>query len=113
MRDQGSSQYEGSGPPIQPGTLPDGVVGLEYSQDLEVVGGAQEGVVWSVASGSLPDGLTLDTMTGPIAGTPTAVGEFTFAVDATVQATGPCAIQPGYAEFIMIVAVAEQAVAWS
>ena len=33
---------------------------------------------WSVSSGSMPSGLSLDTTTGIISGTPTALGEFTF-----------------------------------
>ena len=44
--------------------------------------------VWSVESGfSLPNGLTLDSETGIISGTPTRVGTYTFMVRATVSDT--------------------------
>ncbi len=109
----GGRGCEGSGPPIEPETLSNGVVGIEYSQDLEVIGGSQEGVAWSIASGALPDGLTLDTMTGTITGTPTVAGEFSFAIDATVPTTGQCVIQPGYADLTITIAAAGQTGEWS
>ncbi|MFC4309665.1 DUF4394 domain-containing protein [Steroidobacter flavus] len=40
-------------------------------------------VMWSVASGTLPPGLTLNATTGAYTGTPTAAGTFTFTVAAT------------------------------
>ena len=40
-------------------------------------------VSWSLDSGSLPDGLNLDTNTGLISGTSTAVGTSTFSVRVT------------------------------
>jgi hypothetical protein len=50
--------------------LPDGVNGQPYSQTLQAVGGTGA-LTWSVAPG-LPPGLTLDTKTGAIHGTPSA-----------------------------------------
>lgn len=39
--------------------------------------------VWAIASGSLPPGLSLNTATGEITGTPTTAGTYTFAISAS------------------------------
>ena len=60
-------------------SLANGVVGVSYSQALSAAGG--DGVyAWSVTSGSLPDGLTLDGASGEISGSPSAQGTSTFVV---------------------------------
>jgi hypothetical protein len=51
-----------------------------YSATLTATGGTGS-TAWSVVSGSLPPGLTM-TSSGRISGTPTAVGKFTFTVQA-------------------------------
>jgi hypothetical protein len=104
---------EGAGPPINPETLPNGVVSVAYEQDLEVLGGSQEGVTWSIAEGALPAGLDLDAMTGTIAGTPTMAGESTFAVSAEIPPGGECVIQPAYHEFTMTVTEQDPVSEWS
>ena len=63
---------------ISTAALPQGTVGVAYSQTLAAVGGSSP-YNWSIA-GSLPAGLTLNTSTGVIAGTPAAAGAFTFTV---------------------------------
>ena len=50
-----------------------------YSKALNVTGGASP-YSWSVASGALPDGLSLNTSTGAITGTATKAGTFSFTV---------------------------------
>lgn len=57
-----------------PGTsLEDGLDTVPYSTVLTQTG-ATGSVTWSVAAGTLPTGLSLDSATGVIAGTPNAVG---------------------------------------
>ncbi|HTT33968.1 MAG TPA: Ig-like domain repeat protein [Methylomirabilota bacterium] len=54
-----------------PGTLPTATVGQAYSFQLTEVGGVSP-FTWSITSGSLPAGLSLNSSTGLISGTPTA-----------------------------------------
>jgi hypothetical protein len=80
---------------IQTSSLAPAAVGVSYSQTLAGAGGKTP-YVWTVTSGSLPAGLTLDPATGIISGTPTAGGVFPFTItltDATpVQATAALTI---------------------
>jgi hypothetical protein len=59
--------------------LPGGVRGSSYSASLAASGGIAP-YTWSIVSGSLPAGLTLNAVTGTIAGTPTNVGNSSFTV---------------------------------
>ncbi|MBL7497382.1 DUF11 domain-containing protein [Frankia sp. CNm7] len=70
---------------------PPGEVGAAYSDQLTVTGGTAP-FTWSVSSGSLPAGLTLNPSTGLISGTPTSAGAFTFTVR-VVDASGQAAAQ--------------------
>jgi Putative Ig domain len=70
-----------SGVPPQPvcittTSLPSGTVHVPYSASEAAVGGTAP-YTWSLASGSLPPGLTLSA-SGTITGTPTMAGTFTF-----------------------------------
>lgn len=57
-------------------------VSKRYEAALSATGGVGA-AAWSVASGTLPPGLTLDPGTGAIAGTPSAAGTYVFAVEAS------------------------------
>jgi hypothetical protein len=73
-------------------SLPDGEVGLAYSQKLTASGGTGS-YTWSIGSGDLPSGLSLSGDT--ISGTPTAAGTSSFTVrvsDGISTATKPLSI---------------------
>ena len=69
-------------PKITTTTLPNGIVGTAYNQTLAADGTTP--ITWSVTSGSLPAGLSLNG--NAITGTPTAAGTYTFTVTATNSA---------------------------
>jgi uncharacterized repeat protein (TIGR01451 family) len=62
-------------------SLPNGQVGVFYSQTLTASGGADPST-FAVMSGALPPGLTLDPL-GLLSGTPTSAGGYSFIVQAT------------------------------
>ena len=65
--------------------LPGGSVGESYSVALAASGGVLP-YTWSLASGALPPGLSLDPDSGVISGTPTDAGAFQFAVSVSDSA---------------------------
>jgi large repetitive protein len=74
-------------------SLPGGEVGMPYSQTLQASGGTGS-YTWSVSSGALPLGLTLNS-TGRISGTPTAAANASFSLevsDSTGSSTAALAI---------------------
>jgi hypothetical protein len=64
---------------LETSSLPEGVVGLAYSQTLSAIGGTSP-YTWSVTKGTLPAGLKLQSSSGVISGTFTTAGSFTFTV---------------------------------
>ena len=68
--------------------LPTGTMGTAYSAPAQASGGTAP-YMWSIASGTLPSGLSLSAATGMITGMPTAVGTSTFALQVTDSASTP------------------------
>ena len=64
------------------GSLTGATVGTAYSTTLQATGGASP-YTWAVTAGSLPPGLSLNTATGELSGTPSSAGAFPVSVTAT------------------------------
>jgi hypothetical protein len=67
-------------PTITTTTLPNGTIGISYSQTLAATGTTP--ITWTIDSGTLPGGLTLTSSTGVISGIPTTEETATFTVKA-------------------------------
>ena len=67
-------------PSITTETLENGTTGSAFSQQLAATGTVP--IYWSVQSGSLPPGITLNAGNGIISGTPTQTGSFSFVIRA-------------------------------
>ncbi|QUP55242.1 autotransporter domain-containing protein [Ralstonia syzygii] len=72
---------------VAPATLPNPAIGAAYSQTLTASGGIGP-YTYVVASGTLPAGMSLNSTTGVLSGTPTALGSSTFTIRATDSSTG-------------------------
>ncbi len=71
-----------------PAGLPGGTAGTSYGLTLAATGGLPP-YRWSIRSGELPPGVTLDAATGRLTGTPSGAGTFSFTVHVSdsLQAT--------------------------
>lgn len=79
-------------PTITTTTLPNGGQNQAYSTTLTASGGTPP-LTWSIASGSLPQGLSLNASTGVISGTPAATGSFAITFRVT-DAAGAASTAP-------------------
>ncbi len=69
-------------PALEPGPAADGRLGMPYSFFFGVQGGRPP-LSWSLVTGSLPPGLTLNSATGEVSGVPSRTGVFPFTVEVT------------------------------
>ncbi|HTV35371.1 MAG TPA: putative Ig domain-containing protein [Xanthobacteraceae bacterium] len=67
---------------LNPTSLPDGTQGTPYSQSVTASGGTAP-YTYAVTLGALPAGLSLNTNSGAITGTPTGSGTSNFTIQAT------------------------------
>ncbi len=73
---------------ITTASLSGGTQGIPYSATVAASGGILP-YTWSISGGSLPTGLTLNSTTGVISGTPTATGTFSFTVGVADSSSPP------------------------
>ena len=66
-------------PTIWGADLACGTVGVAYSEQLYAAGGTTP-YTWSISSGALPTGTSINSSTGLISGTPTVAGTYNFTV---------------------------------
>lgn len=69
-------------PTVTSSQLPTGAVNIPYGAALHESGGTGP-YTWSIISGSLPPGLTLNPQQGSVSGTPTTFGKYSFLVQVT------------------------------
>jgi large repetitive protein len=67
---------------LLPTTVPAGSVGVSYPATAISASGGAVPYAYSITSGALPAGLSLDASSGALSGTPTAAGTFNFTVKA-------------------------------
>lgn len=72
---------------LSPASLPAPTVGAAYSQTFTAGGGIAP-YTFAVSSGALPAGLSLNTSTGVLSGTPTTAGSYSFTVRVADSSTG-------------------------
>ena len=82
-------------PTILPSTLPEAEVGISYTTTL-VAAPVTPPCTWTITSGSLPNGLTLNATTGVISGTPTTTGSYAFFVEVADATSPPSSPQQGF-----------------
>jgi uncharacterized protein YhjY with autotransporter beta-barrel domain len=73
---------------VNPTSLPAATVGTAYSQTATGAGGTAPYDNFIISAGALPAGLSLNSSSGALTGTPTAGGAFNFSIRTTDSTTG-------------------------
>ena len=73
---------------VGPVSLPNATAGTSYPTQTMSASGGIASYSYAVTAGSLPAGLSLNTGTGVISGTPTGSGNYNFTITATDSSTG-------------------------
>ncbi|MCP5479763.1 MAG: putative Ig domain-containing protein, partial [Rhodanobacteraceae bacterium] len=73
---------------LPPVALAGGTLGAAYSASISPASGGTAPYAYAVTAGALPGGLTLNSASGAITGTPGALGTFNFDITATDSSTG-------------------------
>lgn len=76
-------------------TLPNGNQEVAYNANITTLGGVAP-VAWSITSGALPQGITIDSVSGVISGTAPYCGSFPVAIQAVDSATPVTTAGSGY-----------------
>jgi uncharacterized protein (TIGR03437 family) len=75
--------------------LSTGMVNVVYSQTLAAIGGTAP-YTWTVTAGTLPAGLTLNSSTGVISGTPTTLGTTNFTIQIADSSQPPSTVSKAF-----------------
>ncbi|WP_284758092.1 Ig-like domain repeat protein [Agrobacterium sp. fls2-241-TYG-188a] len=79
------------------GALPSAVAGSVYDQAVTAsASGGTLPLSYTLGAGTLPDGLTLNTATGAISGTPTTAANYAFTITATDSSSPPNSASASY-----------------
>jgi len=93
--------YAGATLTVSTSSLTSGTVSAAYSQTAQATGGTTP-YSWTISSGTLPNGLSLNTSTGVISGTPANAGTYSFVIrvsdSASASATQSLSIVIGAAD---------------
>jgi hypothetical protein len=87
--------------------MPDGQVNESYSAAVTVVGGLRP-YAWTLSSGALPAGLTLDPARGQILGAPASTGTFSFVVEVSDSSSPGQIVQQSYSIVITALGAGSQ-----
>ncbi|WP_449436709.1 putative Ig domain-containing protein, partial [Pedobacter steynii] len=87
--------------------LPQATPNIAYTTTVQVTSGGNGTFAFSLESGALPGGLTLNTASGEISGTPNMGGQFNFVIKATDNCSTP---NTGTQSYSIIVGTVDQSI---